>query len=137
MKHVLFVKNILSLIILSIFLLGCSEDKDSCLPYEGEIYDLGNPCSGIVIKVTNRDINSSWHLSNNDNTVTVVENVIGIRADPATISIDSSLIGEKFYFDFRELLPEEVHACPTFWNTPSRILYITELSILECPLTED
>lgn len=137
MKYVLFVKNIFGWILLSIILLGCSEDKDTCLPYEGEIYDLGNPCSGIVIKVNNSDINSSWNLSNNDNTVTEVNNVIGIRFDPANISVDSSIIGEKFYFNFRELLPEEINPCPALWNSPTRIVHVTDLSITECPLSED
>lgn len=136
MINIPYLKLIFIGIISMSVLYGCGESNDDCLPYEGEIYDFGNPCSGIVIKVTNRDINSRWYIGHNENTE-IIENVIGIRADPATISIDSSLIGEKFYFDFRELLPEEFHPCPAFYNAPSRLVFITDLSLNRCPLTED
>lgn len=137
MKSLTFFKLLGIWIIFVPIFYGCSDANEACLPYEGEIYDFGNPCSGIVIKVTNRDVNSIWSISNSDNTVTIVDNVIGIRADPATIPIDSSMMGEKFYFNFRELLPEEIYACPTFWNAPSRILYVTDFSFTKCPITED
>lgn len=136
MINIPYLKLIFIGIISMSVLYGCGESNDDCLTYEGEIYDLGNSCSGITVKVTNRDIDSRWHLGDNGNTV-IIDNVIGIRIGQISISIDSSLIGKKVYFDFRELSPEEGYHCPAFYNDPSRVVFITDLSLTRCPLTED
>ncbi len=117
-------------IVLLLATISCDQLDNECLPYEGEIYDLGNPCSGIVIKVTNRDINSSWVVENNIK----IDDVIGVRFNEAHISIDTSLINKKFYFDFRELSPEEGHLtiCPALYSAPTRIVFITDLSYTKC-----
>lgn len=131
MKKNLFKENIIIGIILASLIIGCSEPYNNCLPYEGEIFDFGNPCSGIVLKVTNKDINSWWSVGD-----TLLENVIGIRFQQDITQIDSMLINKKIYFDFRDLGPDEIHPCPSLWSSPTRIVFVTNYALTQCLSTD-
>ncbi len=50
-----FLKNIIPIAIMGC-LCQCSDEQQDCLTYKGEIHSYG--CNGVVIKVTNRSVDS-------------------------------------------------------------------------------
>lgn len=107
----------------------CTDEQQDCLPYQGEIHSYA--CDGVVIKVTNRSVNSFM-----ESGAGRVENVLAVRipsgsgfseyfGDP----IDESKLGQSFYFEFRELLPEEKNICTTMTAEPTRSVFLTGFSL--------
>ncbi len=106
-------------------------EQQGCLTYQGKIHSYG--CDALVVKVTNRAVNSNLVSGAGK-----VENVIAARipigspfyeyfGDP----IEESKLDQRFFFEFRELLPEEENICTTMTAEPSRSVFLTEFS-LEC-----
>jgi hypothetical protein len=127
-QHTKLVKRIaLMLLPIGLFAFSCEDNSlpENCLPYEGEFFDSGNVCSGFVIKVLNKDVNSGWNRGD-----AVFQNVIGVRFDSSIV--DSAFIGKRFFFDLRELKSEEMHPCPSLWTAPDRIVFITKASFDRC-----
>ncbi|ERM81945.1 hypothetical protein P872_06775 [Rhodonellum psychrophilum GCM71 = DSM 17998] len=67
-----------------------------------------------------------------------VENVIAARIPIGSAfyeyfgePIEEPKLGQSFFFEFRELLPEEKNICTTMTAEPSRSVFITDFS-LEC-----
>lgn len=125
----------------SIFLLNaCDKQQTACLPYEGEIFDIdykgifGASCNGIVIKVTNTSVNSTmeWEGRLEQNVLTVrIPEGIGFQ-ELFGFPIDESKAGQRFYFDFRELNPEEYNVCTMEYGEPTRKVYMTRFSLERC-----
>lgn len=107
---------------------GCTKTTMNCLPYEGEVIgkDL---CSLLIIKVTNKEVDSQYLLGNER-----LSNVIG-AVKIEVPSIDPSIISQskKVYFDFREATDEERYPCPAIFSIPSRRIVITRISNSPCP----
>lgn len=108
-----------------------SLDKD-CLPYEGELY--GVSCSGVIIRVTNKSIDSYMdtgdEIVRNVLTATPSVNILGFPLD--------SLVGKKFYFDYRTPKPEErnPYPCNQDLHDTNLLVYITKFSFTECAPSE-
>lgn len=120
--------NSVLLILLLGFLCQCTHEQQDCLTYQGKIHSYS--CDGLVVKVTNRSVNSNLVSGAGK-----VENVIAVRipvgspfyeyfGDP----IEESKLGQSFFFEFRELLPEEKNICTTMTAEPSRSVFLTEFS---------
>jgi len=114
------------------FLCSCEKDEIDCLPYEGEI--LSASCNGIVVKVTNTHVDSffEWGGGRVDNAITVrIPNGIGFEeffGNP----IDETKSGQRFYFEFRELLQEEYNFCTMAIAESTRLVFMTKFSLDKC-----
>ncbi|WP_164675057.1 hypothetical protein [Anditalea andensis] len=122
------------------FLCSCEKDEIECLPYEGEIFPVsykglfGMSCNGIVIKVTNTSVNSffEWEGVREENIITVrIPNGMGFE-EVFGFPIDENIAGQRFYFDFRELLPEEFNVCTMEYAEPTKLVYMTDFSLIKC-----
>ncbi len=105
-------------------IISCNQPDNGCLPYEGEIY--GSACNGLIIKVTNKEINSFMESGKG-----VVNNVLVARF-PDNIEVDSTIVASKIYFDFRELRQSEENICPQATAEPNLKVYITSFSLTKC-----
>jgi len=122
------------------FIWSCEKDEIGCLPYEGEIFPasykgmVGVSCNGIVIKVTNTSVNSfyDWGGGREENVISVrIPNETGFE-EVFSFPFDETMIGQRFYFDFRELLQEEYNVCTTEYDQPKRLVYMTNFSLDRC-----
>ncbi|EPA00268.1 hypothetical protein A33Q_0139 [Indibacter alkaliphilus LW1] len=122
------------------FLCGCELDDERCLPYEGEIFPssylgyFGFSCNGVVIKVTNASVNSSWEWNGKTH-----DDVIVVRIPEGVgfeeffgFPIDEAKAVQRFYFDFRDLDPSEEHFCTMEYSEPSRRVYMTRFALTRC-----
>lgn len=114
------------------FIWSCEKDEIDCLLYEGEIFSAS--CNGIVVKVTNTQVDSffEWGGGRVDNAITVrLPNGIGFEeffGNP----IDETKAGQRFYFDFRELLQEEYNICTMATADATRMVFMTKFSLDRC-----
>lgn len=129
--------NIICFLILPFSLLvllnSCEKRETGCLPYQGEVFAAS--CNGIVIKVTNTSVNSSmeWGGGLEQNVLTVrIPESIGFE-EFFGFPIDESKAHQRFYFDFRELDPEEYNVCTMATAEPTRKVYMTKFSLDKCP----
>lgn len=137
MKNYMHMKiniNLTQFLIFSLctLLSSCDKKDTGCLPYQGEVFAAS--CNGIVIKVTNTEVNSSmeWGGGFEQNVLTVrIPESIGFE-EFFGFPIDESKAHQQFYFDFRELDPEEYNVCTMATAEPTRKVYMTKFSLDKC-----
>lgn len=115
---------------IGLFAFSCEDNSlpENCLPYEGELY--GISCSGIIIKVTNKDIDSYMDTGND-----IVRNVLTATPSPNLPNLPlDSLVGKKLYFDYRAPKPEEKnpHPCNQDLHDTNLLVYVTKFSFTQC-----
>ena len=127
------IKIILTGLSITLLAFSCKDNiLDECLPYEGELY--GVSCNGVIIRVTNKSIESYMdtedEIVRNVLTATNSVNISGFPLD--------SLVGRKFYFDYRAPKSEERNPspCNQDLHDTNLLVYITKSSFSQCAPSE-
>ncbi|WP_075350344.1 hypothetical protein [Algoriphagus marinus] len=144
--NLLFRSVLLGLLIFG--LISCDKKEVNCLPYEGfvvpykevgsELY--GISClGGVIVKVTNTSVDSYFDINGKRES-----NVIGLRIPKESefwtyfdfpLDKDNELFKQRFYFDFRDLVPDDEgdgRVCTANTGAPSRVVVLTSFSISRC-----